>query len=62
MKEFSFGELLLAFEIFRFIFAFEDDLMKRFGTDKVKTMVQALGMPEGQAIQNKMLSKLKNIF
>lgn len=28
-KEFTFGEFLLVFEIFRFIFAFEDDLMIR---------------------------------
>ena len=41
----------------QFFVSFEDDLMKRFGTDKIKTMVQSLGMPEGQAIQNKMLSK-----
>ncbi len=41
----------------QFFVSFEDDLMKRFGTDKVKSMVQSLGMPEEQAIQNKMLSK-----
>lgn len=41
----------------QFFVSFEDDLMKRFGTDKVKNMVQALGMPEEQAIQNKMLSR-----
>ena len=41
----------------QFFVSFEDDLMKRFGTDKIKTMVQSLGMPETQAIQNKMLSK-----
>ncbi|MCQ2748479.1 MAG: hypothetical protein MJ246_00235 [Clostridia bacterium] len=29
MREFTFGEILIAFEIFRFIFAFEDDLMFR---------------------------------
>lgn len=29
LKEFTFGEFLLTFEIFRFIFAFEDDLMIR---------------------------------
>ena len=41
----------------QFFVSFEDELMRRFGTDKVKTMVQSLGMPETQAIQNKMLSK-----
>jgi len=41
----------------QFFVSFEDDLMKRFGTDKIKGMVQSLGMPEEQAIQNGMLSK-----
>ncbi len=41
----------------QFFVSFEDELMRRFGTDKVKMMVQSLGMPETQAIQNKMLSK-----
>ena len=41
----------------QFFVSFEDDLMRRFGTDKIKTMVQSLGLPDGQAIQNKMLSK-----
>ena len=41
----------------QFFVSFEDDLMKRFGTDKVKNMVQSLGMPETQAIKNNMLSK-----
>jgi preprotein translocase subunit SecA len=41
----------------QFFVSFEDDLMRRFGTDKIKTMVQNLGMPEDQPIQNKMLSK-----
>ncbi len=41
----------------QFFVSFEDELMRRFGTDKIKTMVQSLGMPETQAIQNKMLSK-----
>ncbi len=40
----------------QFFVSFEDDLMRRFGTDKIKTMVQNLGMPEDQAIQNKLLS------
>ena len=41
----------------QFFVSFEDELMRRFGADRVKTMVQSLGMPEDQAIQNKMLSK-----
>jgi len=41
----------------QFFVSFEDELMRRFGADRVKTMVQSLGMPEEQAIQNKMLSK-----
>ncbi len=41
----------------QFFVSFEDELMRRFGTDKIKMMVQSLGMPEDQAIQNKMLSK-----
>ena len=41
----------------QFFVSFEDELMRRFGTDKIKTMVQSLGLPENQAIQNKMLSK-----
>ena len=41
----------------QFFVSFEDELMKRFGTDNIKNMVQSLGMPETQAIQNKMLSK-----
>lgn len=41
----------------QFFVSFEDELMRRFGTDKIKMMVQNLGLPEGQAIQNKMLSK-----
>lgn len=41
----------------QFFVSFEDDLMRRFGTDKIKMIVQSLGMPEEQAIQNKMLSK-----
>ena len=41
----------------QFFVSFEDELMHRFGTDKIKTMVQNLGMPETQPIKNKMLSK-----
>ena len=41
----------------QFFVSFEDELMRRFGTDKIKNIVQSLGLPETQAIQNKMLSK-----
>lgn len=41
----------------QFFVSFEDELMRRFGTDKIKLMVQSLGMADDQAIQNKMLSK-----
>lgn len=41
----------------QFFVSFEDELMRRFGTDKIKMMVQSLGLGEDQAIQNKMLSK-----
>ncbi len=41
----------------QFFVSFEDELMRRFGTDKIKIMVQNLGLPDGQAIQNKMLSR-----
>ena len=41
----------------QFFVSFEDELMQRFGTDKIKNMVQSLGMPETQPIQNKMLSR-----
>ena len=41
----------------QFFVSFEDELMQRFGTDKIKTMVQNLGLPETQPIKNKMLSK-----
>ncbi len=40
----------------QFFVSFEDDLMRRFGTDKIQTIVKNLGIPEDQAIQNKMLS------
>lgn len=41
----------------QFFVSFEDELMRRFGTDKIKQMVQSLGLTDDQAIQNKMLSK-----
>ena len=41
----------------QFFVSFEDDLMRRFGTEKVKNMVMALGMVGDQAIRSKSLTK-----
>ncbi len=41
----------------QFFVSFEDDLMRRFGTDKVKNMVIALGLVGPQAIRSKSLTK-----
>ena len=41
----------------QFFVSFEDDLMRRFGTDRVKNMLLSLGIPEDQAIQSKMFTK-----
>ncbi len=41
----------------QFFVSFEDDLMRRFGTDKVKNMVMALGLVGDQAIRSKSLTK-----
>jgi preprotein translocase subunit SecA len=41
----------------QFFVSFEDDLMKRFGTEKIKLMIQSLGMPETQAISSKMFTR-----
>ena len=41
----------------QFFVSFEDDLMRRFGTDKVKTMVMALGLVGDQAIRSKSLTR-----
>ncbi len=40
----------------QFFVSFEDDLMRRFGTDKIKNMVQMLGADD-QQIRSKMFSK-----
>ena len=40
----------------QFFISFEDELMRRFGTDKIKMMIQALGADE-QQIRSKMFSK-----
>jgi len=40
-----------------FYVSLEDELMRRFGGDKLKSMMDTLGLPEDQPIQNKMISK-----
>ena len=41
----------------RFIISLEDDLMRIFAGDKVRSIMQTLGMEEGVAIESKMVSK-----
>ena len=41
----------------QFFVSMEDELMIRFGTDRIKTMMQSLGMEEDQAIRSKMFTK-----
>ena len=41
----------------RFYISLEDDLMRLFGSEKMINMFNALGIPEGQEIEHKMLSK-----
>ena len=41
----------------RFYISLEDDLMRLFGSEKMISMLNALGIPEGQEIEHKMLSK-----
>ncbi len=41
----------------RFFVSMEDDLMVKFGSDKMKGIMQNLGIEEDQAISNKMISK-----
>ena len=41
----------------QFYVSMEDDLMVRFGTDRVKAMLQAIGMQEDQAIRSKTFTK-----
>jgi len=40
----------------KFFISLEDDLMRLFGSDRVKAMVDALGLEETDAIENKMLT------
>ena len=41
----------------QFYVSMEDDLMVRFGTDRIKNMLQAIGMQEDQAIRSKTFTK-----
>ena len=41
----------------RFYISLEDDLMRLFGSEKMISLFNALGIPEGQEIEHKMLSK-----
>ena len=41
----------------QFFVSFEDDLMRRFGTDRIKMMLTSLGIDETQAIRSKALTK-----
>ncbi|MBO4953759.1 MAG: preprotein translocase subunit SecA [Clostridia bacterium] len=40
----------------RFYISLEDELMRLFGGERTQRMVEALGLPEDQAIENKMLT------
>ncbi|GAB4304280.1 MAG: preprotein translocase subunit SecA [Myxococcota bacterium] len=41
----------------RFYIALDDDLMRIFGGDRLKNIMETLGMEEGQAIEHKMVSR-----
>ncbi|NTV41360.1 MAG: preprotein translocase subunit SecA [Candidatus Moranbacteria bacterium] len=41
----------------QFYVSLEDELMRRFGGDKLKNMMDSLGLPEDQPIQNPIISK-----
>jgi preprotein translocase subunit SecA len=41
----------------RFYLALDDDLMRLFGSDRFSGLMERLGMEDGQAIENKMVSK-----
>lgn len=41
----------------QFYVSLEDELMRRFGGDKLKSMMTSLGLPEDQPIQNAIISK-----
>lgn len=41
----------------QFFVSLEDELMRRFGGDKMKSMMTSLGLPEDEPIQNKLISR-----
>ena len=41
----------------QFFVSFEDDLMRRFGTDRIKMMLQSLGIDDDMAIRSKTLTR-----
>jgi preprotein translocase subunit SecA len=41
----------------QFFVSLEDELMRRFGGDKMKSMMTSLGLPEDEPIQNALISK-----
>ncbi len=41
----------------QFFVSLEDELMRRFGGDKMKSLMEKLGLPDNQPIENKMISK-----
>ena len=41
----------------QFFVSFEDDLMRRFGTERIKMMLQSVGIDETQAIRSKALTR-----
>ncbi|MBE7042710.1 MAG: preprotein translocase subunit SecA [Ruminococcaceae bacterium] len=41
----------------RFYLSLDDDLMRLFGSDKMKTMVEAMGLKDDEAIENGLLTK-----
>jgi preprotein translocase subunit SecA len=41
----------------QFYISLDDELMRRFGGDKLKNVMERMGLPEDQPIQNKMISK-----
>ena len=41
----------------QFFVSFEDDLMRRFGTERIKMMLESIGVTDDQAIRSKSLTK-----
>ncbi|PKK92170.1 MAG: preprotein translocase subunit SecA [Candidatus Wallbacteria bacterium HGW-Wallbacteria-1] len=41
----------------RFFISLEDDLMRLFGSDRIKTIMETLGLQRGEAIEHKYISK-----